>query len=198
MKKLSKVLAVVLAMVMLMMTSITAFADYFPLDTDFEVNVPANVVYEETEILSGDNWTFVPEESGCYTIYAYGWWSDDEFVDPVVEVYNSDGDILAMNDDAYGYADSVLCFYAEEGEVYTISFYEYYGNEVSYYAYLEQSCRDIDGDGYCEGCRDRLCYHSCHDGGFFWQFVNFFNRIFGINQFCDCGAPHWGDMWGLE
>lgn len=195
MKKISKILAVVLAMVMLMMTSITAFAGYVPVYTDFEVNVPANATYYETESLSGDNWTFVPERSGCYTIYTYGWWSDDENVDPVVEVYNSDGDMLAMNDDAYGSTDAVLCFYAERGEVYTISFYDYSGNAVSYYAYMDEYCCDTYGDGYCDGCGERLCYHKCHDGGFFWQITNFFNRIFRINQFCDCGAPHWGEDW---
>ncbi len=195
MKKISKILAVVLAMVMLMMTSITAFADYIPMGVSFEVSVPANAVYEETEYLSGENWTFIPEESGCYTITAYGWYDEETIADPVVEVYDSYGDMITFCDDAYGYMNSELCFYAEEGETYTISFYDYYGNEVSYYAYMEQYCLDTTGDGYCDGCWERLCYHKCHDGGFFWQITNFFNKIFRINQFCDCGAPHWGEDW---
>ena len=38
------------------------------------------------------------------------------------------------------------------------------------------------------------CNHVCHrDGfmGFLWSIVNFFNRIFGLNPFCVCGAAHY-------
>ena len=38
------------------------------------------------------------------------------------------------------------------------------------------------------------CTHVCHrDGfmGFLWSIVNFFNRIFGLNPFCVCGAAHY-------
>lgn len=38
------------------------------------------------------------------------------------------------------------------------------------------------------------CSHNCHKGGisgFFWKIINFFNKIFKLKQFCDCGAKHW-------
>lgn len=38
------------------------------------------------------------------------------------------------------------------------------------------------------------CTHACHTGGFMgflWSIVNFFNRIFGLNPFCVCGAAHY-------
>lgn len=49
-----------------------------------------------------------------------------------------------------------------------------------------------------EGCRfevsDEVCNHMCHQSGFMgflWSIVNFFNRIFGLNPFCVCGAAHY-------
>lgn len=38
------------------------------------------------------------------------------------------------------------------------------------------------------------CDHMCHQSGisgFFWNIVNFFNRIFGLNPVCECGAAHY-------
>ena len=58
---------------------------------------------------------------------------------------------------------------------------------------------DNNNDGYCDDCGTDLypsmhCTHSCHKTGiarFFWKFANFFNKIFKIKQYCDCGAKHW-------
>jgi len=35
------------------------------------------------------------------------------------------------------------------------------------------------------------CSHMCHNGNFFWKFINFFNKLFKINQYCSCGKAHW-------
>ncbi len=41
---------------------------------------------------------------------------------------------------------------------------------------------------------DTDCDHLCHkDGilGFFWKIISFFQRLFGIEQYCDCGVLHY-------
>ena len=38
------------------------------------------------------------------------------------------------------------------------------------------------------------CDHICHQGGFlgfFWNIINFFNKLFGLNPFCGCGLAHY-------
>ncbi len=38
------------------------------------------------------------------------------------------------------------------------------------------------------------CTHLCHKTGilgFFWKVINLFNKLFKINQYCECGAAHW-------
>lgn len=38
------------------------------------------------------------------------------------------------------------------------------------------------------------CTCKCHKTGFMgfiWKIVNFFNRLFRKNQYCECGAKHW-------
>lgn len=52
-----------------------------------------------------------------------------------------------------------------------------------------------------EGCRFEVsdeveveCNHMCHQGGilgFFWNIANFFNKLFGLNPICGCGAAHY-------
>jgi len=50
-------------------------------------------------------------------------------------------------------------------------------------------------DGYCTACGEaepvKTCSHSCHSNNFFWKIINFFNKLFKINQYCSCGAKHW-------
>jgi len=58
---------------------------------------------------------------------------------------------------------------------------------------------DGDGDGYCDECDTEInssnCSHTCHSKNaflqFIWKMINFFNKLFKINQFCSCGAKHW-------
>lgn len=75
---------------------------------------------------------------------------------------------------------------------------------------------DDDGDGFCDNdCgtqisgggdggtgepetpdepTDDTCDHLCHkDGilGFFWKIIRFLQKLFGIQQYCDCGVTHW-------
>ena len=95
MKKTSKFLAVALAVLMLMMTSITAFADgeTYLLETNemYDVYVP------------GESYTyfgFIAEESGCYVIDTFIT-EYDEAADPYIEVYDDDGNMVAYNDDCY-------------------------------------------------------------------------------------------------
>ena len=62
---------------------------------------------------------------------------------------------------------------------------------------------DTDNDGTCNNCGADLgtkdpsssCSHMCHKtkgiSKFFWKIFNFFNKLFKIKQYCDCGAKHW-------
>ncbi len=61
---------------------------------------------------------------------------------------------------------------------------------------------DADNDGTCDTCGTDLgtnpaknCSHLCHKTSgiqaFFWKIINFFNKLFKINQDCECGAKHW-------
>ncbi len=60
---------------------------------------------------------------------------------------------------------------------------------------------DNDGDEYCDYCKDFLdseesnnCSHICHkDGfmGFIWKIICFFQKLFGMNSVCECGAAHY-------
>ena len=60
---------------------------------------------------------------------------------------------------------------------------------------------DGDGDEFCDYCdeflgssADNNCSHMCHkDGfmGFIWKIINFFQKLFGMNPVCECGAAHY-------
>lgn len=68
------------------------------------------------------------------------------------------------------------------------------------------------GDSVCEVCGDIItvgeeipalndkdsseieCEHICHKTGFMgfiWKIINFFGKIFGMNQVCECGSAHY-------
>ncbi len=52
----------------------------------------------------------------------------------------------------------------------------------------------VNEDGYCGVCDEKLCDHNCHKGGisgFFWKIANFFNKLFGLNKYCECGYAHY-------
>ena len=60
---------------------------------------------------------------------------------------------------------------------------------------------DNNGDSLCDYCKDFLgseesnnCSHICHkDGfmGFIWKIICFFQKLFGMNPVCECGAAHY-------
>lgn len=195
MKKFSKVLAVVLAVLMFMMTSITAFADH------------AYLQLGETETISQvggeyDTFNFSSEDGGWFLIHTA---TDDDITDPYIYIYSydDDGEIMfsaSADDSLYGCYDSELCFYAEPGEVYYIDFGNY-NSDLEYAEYevcieewedgLHYYHYDYDWDSVCDECGYDYCDHKCHDNGFFWRIANFFNRLFRINQVCECGNYHW-------
>ena len=58
---------------------------------------------------------------------------------------------------------------------------------------------DNDGDGYCDKDNELLdptveCECNCHKSGitkFFFNFVLFFQKLFGLNKTCACGIAHY-------
>ena len=190
MKNLKKVLAVALAALMLMMTSIPAFADYYLLELDGEdayVEVPKN---------GEEAWVFVPEYDSCYGIWTYIDGKDPD-ADPVITVYDAYGYEVAYCDDYFDDGENFEAgveFYGYAGEEYYVYFSDAGGKKATYYAYVYDACADYDGDGYCDVCWYQICDCDCHaDGimGFFWSIKNFFNRLFRINEWCECGYAHW-------
>ena len=194
MKKFSKVLAVALAVLMLMMTSITAFADSelprIPKDELIECYMPGGY---------SDEYYFTTRNEGWYVLNGY---ADEDGADPYIRVTDSYDEEIAYGDDSiYQSRDCEVWFYAERGETYYIELGNYgYTDDgvasVSFYFEAENEdshviCWDYDGDAYCDWCGWRYCDHKCHDGGFFWKITNFFNRLFGINEYCECGLYHW-------
>ena len=52
----------------------------------------------------------------------------------------------------------------------------------------------FDGSRYEVSDEVEVCNHMCHQGGFlgfFWNIINFFNKLFGLNPFCGCGLAHY-------
>ncbi len=184
-KKMKKILAVVLVVAMLTMTSITAFAD--------TVNPRKQMPMEEFVLIEDfQAYKFVPEKTGCYAIFTC---IIDEYpnADPVIEVYDSEGYLIADCDDYYEDSyDAVVNFQGFEGEKYIIKIYNCTDYYEEFEAILSNVCSDNDGDYYCDYCWEHLCECQCHKGGFFWAIKNFFYMLFGINQYCECGWGHWG------
>ena len=53
---------------------------------------------------------------------------------------------------------------------------------------------DKDGNASCDRCGTTVCDHLCHkDGilGFFWKIIRIFQKLFGMNPVCECGAAHY-------
>ena len=58
---------------------------------------------------------------------------------------------------------------------------------------------DKDGNGYCDADNELLdptveCECNCHKSGiskFFFNFILFFQRLFGANKECACGVAHY-------
>lgn len=66
----------------------------------------------------------------------------------------------------------------------------------SYTQIIAASGHDFDGS-VCKNCgydKADECDCKCHKTGFssfIWKIINFFNKIFKIKQYCDCGAVHY-------
>lgn len=94
--------------------------------------------------------------------------------------YKEDGTLEKMNAIVNGsYAifetDHLSCYVLVEEHVHI------YGED-------EAICTDYGFD------RTESCNHNCHKtgiAGFFWKIINFFNKIFKIKQYCDCGVSHY-------
>lgn len=197
MKKTSKVLAVALAVLMLMMTSVTAFADSelprIPMDEWIECYMPGD--YSE-------EYYFTTRNEGWYVLYGY---ADEEGADPYIRVTDVDGDVVVFADDSiYENRDCEAWFYAERGKTYYIELgnYGYTEDEIASVSFLLEAenedshclCWDEEPDGCCDWCGWQYCDHNCHKGGiagFFWSITNFFNMLFRLNPYCECGAMHW-------
>ncbi len=192
MKKYSKIIAVAMAVLMIMMTSITAFADY-PVLTEGELH-GVNIVGEVEETVT---FTFQSDETAEYVLRSYNNEEDDD-IDPFVYVYDEDWEYIASGDDTDEDYNFVVSFTAEAGAVYYIEVASYLGDD-SFDIMIEAcdehtECYDNDYDAYCDWCDELLCDHICHKGGiggFFWRIINFFNSFFFINPFCECGAWHY-------
>jgi len=108
MKKTRKALAVVLATLMVLaLIPMTAFAA----DGEIAFGETKTVVIPEADTAT---LYFTPDESNAYVVYSV---SDD---DPYIEVYDSDEELIAKDDDNY-FCDSFdfyCIFYAEEGCTY--------------------------------------------------------------------------------
>ncbi|MBQ6265536.1 MAG: VWA domain-containing protein [Clostridia bacterium] len=57
---------------------------------------------------------------------------------------------------------------------------------------------DNNGDGKCDECGKvvgEACKHMCHSTKWYikiiWFIINLFNRLFRINQYCECGKAHY-------
>ena len=125
MKKTSKILAAVMAIVMIVAAiPMTAFAaDYtIELGETITVTIPADG-YADCK--------FTPEEDGTYVVY-----SDigENYVDPKVGVYDADGNQIAGNDDNdyAGIVDFYCIFEAESGADYLFKMREYDGIEAEF------------------------------------------------------------------
>lgn len=197
MKKFTKILAVALAVLILMMTSITVFADSAGL---LEVDTVQTIQQSGGALTT---YHFTTEEEGHYLIHTS---TSDDTTDPYLNVYYYDEFdepiYVALADNSiFDCYDGEDTFYAEAGKLYFIEVgnNNYDEDYVEYDVCIEEweeglhyYCHDYDGDACCDVCGYDYCDHSCHDGGFFWRITNFFNRLFRINMLCECGNYHWG------
>ncbi len=153
-----------------------------------------SVVFVELDRGCFDALTFIPEYSACYSIDTFYLDDSDENTDPMITVYDSQGYEIESNDDYNNYdLNAAVCFYADADETYTVVVSN--ANDDSAKAifgfYFMLECNDFDGDYFCDGCCYNFCDCKCHDGGFFWIIKNFFNRLFRINEYCQCDMWHW-------
>ncbi|MBQ7046848.1 MAG: hypothetical protein IJN85_03800, partial [Oscillospiraceae bacterium] len=147
MKKTSKILAAVMAIVMIVAAiPMTAFAaDYtIELGETITVTIPEDG-YAECK--------FTPDEDGTYVVYSDMGERDD--FDPYVRVYDADGNRIASDDDNdYTWSYNFCCeFEAEAGEVYYLQFCAYEDDvtyDVTVVNYAEISHQPTETEPYVE------------------------------------------------
>ena len=125
MKKTSKILAAVMAFVMIVAAiPMTAFAadNTIALGETITVTIPADG-YAECK--------FTPDENGTYVVYSDMGEAD---IDPYVDIYDKDDNLIASNDDnEYVYSYDFYCvFDAETGADYLFKMGEYNDKEAEY------------------------------------------------------------------
>ncbi len=155
-----------------------------PDDEDLYVKAYIND-YEYTAIDGATNSLYIATEEGlyaCEVTFADGTTEmSDVYEGPHTHSYNTDNVGPSCTENGY---TTYTCGCGDT----------YFDNEIEATGHV-----DNDGDGYCDACEELVdpsvyCDHSCHKGGiagFFWKIVNFFNKLFGINEVCDCGLSHY-------
>lgn len=126
MKKMSKILSVIMAMLMILAVipvSASAATDSINVGETKSVTAPKDAYAELT---------FTPEVDGKYVVYSDNGGKDDE-IDPYVYIYDSSDNFIASDDDNdYTWSYNFCCeFEAEAGEVYYLQFCAY-EDDVTY------------------------------------------------------------------
>ena len=89
----------------------------------------------------------------------------------------------------HGYSGGLYCNECEE----FISGHEELPLDEGYHT-------DDDFDDICDLCGAEIiweeeCEHMCHSDNWFmkiiWTITRFFNKLFGTNQYCECGEAHY-------
>ncbi len=147
MKKISKTLSVIMAILMVLAVisiSASAATDTIKLNETKSVTAPKDA-YKEL--------TFTPEADGKYVVYSDNGGNDE--IDPYVYVYDAFGTQIASDDDNdYTWDYNFCCeFEAEAGEVYYLQFCAYDDTvtyDVTVVNYAEISHQPIETEPYIE------------------------------------------------
>lgn len=125
MKKTSKFLSVVLAVIMVLtIIPTTAFAAI----PKVELNEVTTASVPEDDYA---RFIFTPTESGKYVVISDNG-GDDDNIDPYIDIYDGDNNWLTEDDDYNGTYNFYCVFEAEAGEDYYILLGNYYYAEVEY------------------------------------------------------------------
>ena len=110
-----------------------------------------------------------------------------------LSVYRAEEDGTYTNMNAV-YEDGYMVFTTDHFSIYVMTV-----EELTAPSEPECSHADNDDDGYCDDCGELLdptveCECNCHKTGiakFFFNFILFFQRLFGANKECACGVAHY-------
>lgn len=127
MKKMRKALSIIFAVLMALgVSSVSAFAA----NTEAELDT----VYTAADVGDGISVTFRPAESGKYVITSDN--GGDEDIDPYVEIYDSEDNLISDDDDTETDYNFECVFEAEAGETYYIWLDAYDSDAVLSYEYI--------------------------------------------------------------